>query len=81
MKVLQDFVRLDRPVGSYRSVVTWTNGRLFVEVRLVATLIEIRFCARKSGLNSVLLEPKGATQEARFISYCRLLPPDKSLSY
>ena len=24
---------------------------------------------------SVLLEPKGATQEARFISFCRLLPP------
>jgi hypothetical protein len=28
-----------------------------------------------SGLISVLLEPKGATQEARFSSYCRLLPP------
>jgi hypothetical protein len=29
----------------------------------------------QSGLISVLLEPKGATIEAHFISYCRLLPP------
>jgi hypothetical protein len=43
----------------------WMKSRLFVEVRLVAMRIEIH-CVRKSGLISVLLEPKGATQAARF---------------
>jgi len=49
------------------------KSRLF-EVRLVATINEIH-CARRSGLISVLLEPRGATQEARFFPVCRLLPP------
>jgi len=46
------------------------NCRLFVEVRVVATIIEIH-CARRSGLISVLPEPKAATHEALLF----LLPP------
>ena len=48
--------------------------RLFVEVRLVATIK--KFTARVNGNRFPFNhEPKGATQEARFIAYCRLLPP------
>jgi len=50
------------------------NGWPFVEVRLVATVMK-SIALVQSGLISVLLEPKGATQEARLSSYCRLLPP------
>jgi hypothetical protein len=53
---------------------TGTNCRPFVEVRLVAAVMK-SIALVQSGLISVLLEPKGATQEARFSSYCRLLPP------
>ncbi len=53
---------------------TSRNSRPFVEVRLVATVMK-SIALVQSGLISVLLEPKGATQEARFSSYCRLLPP------
>ena len=53
---------------------TWTNCQPFVEVRLVATVMK-SIALVQSGLISVLLESKGATQEARFSSYCRLLPP------
>jgi hypothetical protein len=53
---------------------TGTNCRPFVEVRLVATVMK-SIALVHSGLISVLPEPKRATQEARFSSYCRLLPP------
>src|SRR5215472_7071637 len=51
-----------------------TCSRPFVGVCLVATIMK-SIALVQSGLISVLLEPKGATQEARFSSYCRLLPP------
>src|SRR5580704_6935733 len=53
---------------------TWLESRLFVEVRLVATIK--KFTARVNRNRSQFdHEPKRATQEARFIPYCRLLPP------
>jgi hypothetical protein len=50
------------------------HSRPFVEVRVVATVMK-SIALVQSGLISVLLEPKGAAQEARFSSDCRLLPP------
>jgi hypothetical protein len=58
----------------FTNIASTPDCRPFVEVRLVATVMK-SIALVQSGLISVLLEPNGATQEARFSSYCRLLPP------
>ena len=53
---------------------TGMNCQPFVEVRLVATVMK-SIALVQSGLIFRSPRAKGATQEARFSSYCRLLPP------
>jgi hypothetical protein len=50
------------------------------EPRLVATVMK-SIALVQSGLVSVLLEPKGATQEARFSLIAAFCRRDQSLSY
>jgi hypothetical protein len=56
------------------------NGRPFVEVRLVATVMK-SIALVQSGLNAVLLESKGATQEALLVLIAAFCRRDQSLSY